>query len=148
MNKTINDNTISFKIVPYTPKIRFLASLSDGRTVIQENRPNEKHSWIRLSKWLKNNQDIKITGLRLQGPNGIDKKMPANQDGYFFTNKQVGVWGGPQHNYIGIGYYDGEKIIIAWYRQPKFDHSFTEERLPKDSGFGFIENIECEQENS
>jgi len=140
MSKTVNDNLISFTIVPYTPKIRFLASLSDGRTVIQDNQPNKRHAWARLSKWLDENPGITVTGLRLQGPRGIDIKMPPNQRGYFFGQKQHCVWGGPQYNYLGIGYYDGNKVNVVWYRQNKFDHSFTEEKTVEIAGFFLIKN--------
>lgn len=137
---TVNNDLISFTVVPYTPKIRFLASLSDGRTVIQDNRPQQRHAWARLAKWLEANKGIAITGLRLQGPGGIDIKMPPNQKGYFFGHKQHAVWGGPQYNYLGLGYYDRNKVNVVWHRQPKFDHSFTEERTAKSAGFFLIQN--------
>lgn len=140
MSETVHDDTIAFTTAPYTPKIRFLASMSDGRTVIQDNLPNQRHSWARLIEWLKANTGITITGLRLQGPRGIDIKMPSGQKGYFFGQKQHAVWGGPQYHYLGIGYYDGSKVNIAWYRQNKFDHSFTEERTVESAGFFLIQN--------
>lgn len=143
MNNTINDNQLSFAAVPYTPKIRFLASLSDGRTVIQDNRPNQRHAWARLAEWIKDNPSITITGLRLQAPNGIDIKMPPNQKGYFFGNKRYAIWRGPQHEYLGLGYYDGQKVNVAWHRQPKFDHSFTEDRRTvANAGFFLIQNFD------
>ena len=60
--------------------------------------------------------------------------------GYFFGNKQHAIWGGPQSNYAGIGYYDGQKINVVWYKQPRFDHSFTEERTVANAGFFLIIN--------
>lgn len=140
MSVTVDDKALSFAVVPHTPKIRFIASLSDGRTVIQDNRPKQSHSWARLASWLKVNLDIKITGIRLQGPNGVDIKMPPSQNGYFFGQKQHAIWGGSQYNYIGIGYYDGQKINVSWYKQPLFDHSFTEERTVGNAGFFLIQN--------
>lgn len=140
MNETINDSILAFSVTDKTPVVRFLASLSDGRTVIQDDRSTHRHAWARLAEWLKSNPDISITGIRLQGPNSVDIKMPASQSGYFFGQKQHAVWGGPQLNYIGVGYYDGQKINVAWYRQPKFDHSFTEERTVANAGFFLIQN--------
>jgi len=140
MSETVNDELISLKAVPYTPKIKFLASLSDGRTVIQDNRPGQRHAWARLAEWLKVNPGITVTGLRLQGPRGIDVKMPPAQKGYFFGQKQHAVWGGPQYNYLGVGYYDGQMVNVAWYRQRKFDHSFTEERTVESAGFFLIQS--------
>lgn len=140
MSATINDGILAFSVTPITPVIKFVASLSDGRTVIQDNRPTGRHAWGRLAEWLKVNTDISISGVRLQGGNGIDIKMPPNQKGYFFGQKQQVVWGGPQYGYIGIGYYDGQKINVSWYRKPKFDHSFTEERTVVSAGFFLIQN--------
>jgi hypothetical protein len=141
MDNTINDNKLSFAVVPYTPKIRFLASLSNGRTVIQDNRPNQRHAWARLAEWIKDNPSIAITELRLQAPNGVNITMPPNQKGYFFGRKRYAIWNGAQHEYLGIGYYDGQKVNVAWYRQPSFDHSFTEDRTVSNSGFFLIRNL-------
>lgn len=138
MSNTVNDDTLAFAVTPSTPKIRFVASLSDGRTVFQDNRKGQLHAWIRLSEWLDSNPDVSITTVRLQGPQGIDLKMPKGQKGYFFGYKNTAVWGGPQYKYVGIGYFDGQKVNIAWYRRPRFDHSFTEERTEKDAGFFLI----------
>lgn len=140
MSVTVNDNTLAFGVTPATPIVRFVASLSDGRTVIQDDRITERHAWARLAEWLKANPDISISSVRIQGKNGIDIKMPPNQKGYFFGQKQHAVWGGSQYNYIGIGYYDGQKINVVWYRRPKFDHSFTEERTVANAGFFLIQN--------
>lgn len=138
MSNTVQDNLLSFTAVPYTPKIRFLASLSDGRTVIQDNRPHQRHAWARLAQWLELNPSVSLTGVRLQAPNSIDIKMPPGQKGYFFGQKQHAVWGGPQYNYLGVGYYDGQKVNVAWYRQPRFDHSFTQDRTLESAGFFLI----------
>lgn len=139
-NNTINDCTLAFSVNKNTPITKFLASLSDGRTVIQDDIPGHGNAWIRLSEWLKINPQIKITGLRLQGPNGIEIKTPANQNGYFFGYQQKGSWGGPQYNYIGIGYYDGNRVNIMWYRQPNFDCVIPEQRTLQKAGFLLIRN--------
>ena len=140
MSETQRDELLAFNTSGKTPAVRFLASLSDGRTVIQDDRLGERHAWGRLAEWLKVNKSISITGVRLQGPTGVDIKMPPNQNGYFFGHKQQAVWNGPQYNYIGIGYYDGHMIPVCWYKQPKFDHSFTEDRTVENAGFFFIAN--------
>lgn len=140
MSETVNDQTLAFSVNNKTPTVRFLASLSDGRTVIQDDRPKERHAWVRLSAWIKSNPTISITGLRLQGPKGIDIKMPKDQSGYFFGMKQQVVWGSGQQNHVGIGYYDGQDISISWYRQPDFDNSFAENRTVAKAGFFLIKN--------
>jgi hypothetical protein len=138
MSKTIDDHTLAFGVTKITPSIRFLASLSDGRTVIQDNRVGERHAWVRLSEWLSNNDGIFITGLRLQGPNGVNISMPHDQPGYFFGLKKNAVWGGAQFDYIGIGYYDGQIVNVCWHRQPLFNHSFSDERTVQQAGFFLI----------
>jgi hypothetical protein len=141
MSETVNDATLAFGTNNNTPPIRFLVSLSDGRTVIQDNRPTQRHAWARLAEWMKANPSVSITGLRLQGPNGVDLTMPPNQKGYFFGQKKAAVWGSTiQHDHFGVGYYDGQKINVSWHRQPNFDHSFTEERTVANAGFFLIKN--------
>ncbi|KKN91282.1 hypothetical protein LCGC14_0221500 [marine sediment metagenome] len=140
MSKDGNDSNLAFGVTSTTPEVRFIASLSDGRTVIQDDRPGKEHAWIRLSKWIKANSNISISNLRLQGLKGKDIKMPPNQKGYFLGKKQNATWGGSQSNYLGIGYYDGQIVNVVWHRQPKFDHSFTENRTVANAGFFLIKN--------
>ena len=138
---TKNDSTIAFSINKQTPVVRFLASLSDGRTVIQDNRKGARHAWARLSEWMKSNKNISISNLRLQGPNGVDITTPKGQKGYFFGQKRGGLlMSKHQYEYIGIGYYDGQKIVITWHCQPEFDSSYTEERDVAKAGFSLIKN--------
>ncbi len=137
---TINDERLSFVVTKQTPPTRFLASLSDGRTVIQDNRPGERAAWARLAEWMKVNTSISVTGIRLQGPKGEDIKMPPNQKGYFFGNKHQAVWGGGQSTYIAVGFYDGNQIEVVWHRQPKFDHAMAEKRTVQNAGFFLIQN--------
>ena len=138
---SVNDSILAFAVSSATPIVRFVASLSDGRTVIQDTRVGQRHAWARLAEWMKSNTDISISNIRLQGPNGVDIKMPSGQKGYFFGQKQSAVWGGSQSTYIGIGYYDGAIINVAWHRQPRFDHSMTEIRTVADAGFFLIQNL-------
>jgi len=138
---SINDETLAFEVTEQTPNIRFLASISDGRTVIQDNRDgNVRHAWDRLNQWIKVNPSLSITGLRLQGPNGVNVKTPSNQPGYFFGQKQQAVWCGPQSNSIGIGYYDGEIVNIVWHQVPGFNRTYTETRTVTGAGFFLIQN--------
>ena len=140
MSETVNDKTLSFNTTSQTPSVRFLASLSDGRTVIQGPGSGRDSSWIKLTEWLKANPSISITELRLQGPKGVDIKMPPNQKGYFFGNNRSALQGGGQSGYVGIGYYDGQRVNVVWHRQPSFDHSYAEERTVAKAGFFLIRN--------
>ena len=140
MVETIGDKDLAFDVTKETPPVRFIASLSDGRTVIQDDRSGQKHAWGRLAKWMKNNTSISISNIRLQGPNGFNVAMPSNQNGYFFGKKQIAVWGSGQANYVGVGYYDGQIVNVVWYKQPNFDHTATEERTAAKAGFFLIRN--------
>jgi len=135
----MNENLVEFQVVASTPKTRFLASLSDGRTVIQDERPNAKNAWIRLKKFIETNPGLSITGLRLQGPGGREYPMPPNQKGYFFGKKARKTFPGGQATYVGVGYYDGNVVTIQWHRE-NFSDSFTEDRTRQKAGFFLIEN--------
>lgn len=136
---TLKDELLSFNATKETPKTRFLVSLSDGRTVIQDDRVGQRHAWIRLREWLQANHDVHITGLRLQGARNFMIDMPSNCGGYFFGNKIHAVWGGRRSEYVGVGYLDKDTVRVAWYRVPNFDHSFSESRTVPEAGFLLIE---------
>lgn len=131
-------STVAFSVNENTPDIRFIASLSNGKTVIQDAPPNERSAWLRLQDYLKDTPGVYITGMRLQHPKHDEVVMPGNQQGYFFGNKLFRVFQGGQANYIGVGYYDGQKVVISWYRTPNFDHCRTEERSKGEAGFFLI----------
>ena len=131
---------LPFTVTAETPDVRFLASLSDGRTVIQGGGTGNAHTWSLLAKFLQENPDIKITCLRLQAPGKDEIVMPSNQAGYYFGRKHIRVFQGGSANYIGIGYYDGNKVMMQWHRTPLFDHCIVEEVDPVVAGFFLIKN--------
>lgn len=133
---------VAFAVNENTPKIRFLASLSDGRTVIQDDVTGERHAWIRLSRFLKENPTLKITGLKLQRPKGPEIIMPANQAGYFIGKKQRKIFPGGEVEYLGIGYYDGSIVSCSFYKMPNFDEQITEDKSKRNAGFMLITNEE------
>ncbi len=132
---------VSFQVTDQTPQVRFLASLSDGRTVIQDDRPGQMHAWHRLKEFLAANRGLKITGLRLQGPGGREFTMPGNQPGYCFGFKGRMVFGGGESHSVGVGYYDGTTCLINWLRLPDLGASITEEQTPEVCGFKLIANL-------
>lgn len=141
--ETVLDETLAFEITKDTPSVRFIASLSDGRTVIQDDIHGQRAAWLRLTSFIKSNPHIKITCLRLQAPGNIDIAMPSNQKGYFFGNQLRAVYPpGTQVQHVGIGYYDGSKIAIRWFNTTRFQQTFTEDREKDKAGFFLIENID------
>lgn len=133
---------VAFEVNANTPDIRFLASLSDGRTVVEDvaEGVRARHAWIRLSRFLKENPTLSITGLKLQRPNGPEIIMPSNQQGYFIGKKQRKVFPGGESEYLGIGFYDGSVVSCSYYKLPNFDHQFTEDKSKAKAGFMLITN--------
>lgn len=142
MSDTVKDELVEFLVTPNTPVTRFLASLSDGRTVIQDDRPGSPHAWRRLAGWIKSNSHIKITEMRLQLGQRQPIAMPPNERGYCFGKKGVMVQGGSNSDFVGVGYYDGQNVNLVWYRVPDFGYSFTETRTRENAGFLLIENAD------
>ena len=136
------EHLIAFNVTPDTPPVRWLASLSDGRTVIQDDRKNAPAAWHRLREFLAANPGLVIAGLRLQGVKGKELTVLSHQRGYFFGFKGQAIVGGPQQHYVGIGYYDGNAVIINWLALPHFNHQFSEQRSKERAGFMLIENTE------
>jgi hypothetical protein len=52
------EHLVAFNVTPDTPPVRWLASLSDGRTVIQDDRPNTPAAWHRLREFLAANPGL------------------------------------------------------------------------------------------
>lgn len=129
---------VVFEVNDNTPDIRFLASLSDGRTVIEDVVEGERHAWIRLSRFLKENPALSITGLRIQRPNKPEIIMPSNQEGYYLGKKQRKIFPGGEAEYLGIGFYDGSVVSCSYYKMPNFDHHFTETKSKTKAGFMLI----------
>lgn len=137
------EQCVAFEINENTPQIRFLASLSDGRTVIQDNIPGVRSAWLRLADFLKDNPELHITCVRLQAPGGHDIAMPSGQKGYCYGNKQHRVFPGGQSTYMGVGYYDGNKVAFRWFNIKNFGSNFAEEVTKERAGFFLIENHEA-----
>lgn len=134
------NETVAFEVNENTPPIRFLASLSDGRTVIQDDIRGVKAAWRRLADFIRDNPSIQITCVRLQGPKGHDIAMPSGQQGYFFGNKHHRVFPGGQSTFMGIGYYDGNKVAVRWFNVLDLNKNFSEEKTKENAGFSLIEN--------
>lgn len=131
---------IAFEVNENTPDVRFLASLSDGRTVIQDDIKDKRHAWLRLQKFLESNTELSITGLRLQCGDKTIATMPSNQQGYFFGMKGRKVHPGGEAHYVGLGYYDGQVVTVNFHRLPNLDHMFSEDKTRAQAGFMLIEN--------
>ncbi len=135
---------VAFGVNQYTPSIRFLASLSDGRTVIQDDIPGQPHAWHRLKQFIQSNPEIQITMLRLQQilPDGTCREWstPPKQNGYVYGFKGQAVHGGGQSHAVGLGYYDGNSCLINWIILPEMRQSHYEQQTKEQCGFKLISN--------
>lgn len=115
----MSEELVAFGNTDTTPNIRFLVSLSDGRTIVEDARPGEARPWMRVRKFLKES-GLHITELRVQNKDfQVVKGTPPNQKGYFYGEKIIGIWpGGANARFVGIGYYDGDKVHVKWYVKP------------------------------
>lgn len=135
----MSDELVAFNVGPNTPEIRFLASLSDGRTVIQDDRPGEPHAWHRLKSFVEKT-GLKITCLRIQGPNGRQISTPGNQLGYVFGRKMIAVYPAGQTDSVGVGFWDGEVGTVIWAALPDLLQTTAEQQDRDKLGFKLIEN--------
>lgn len=135
-----SESLVAFGVNEYTPALRFLASLSDGRTVIQDDRPGEPHAWHRLKDFLKANPGLAITCLRLQAPHGFDMPTPPNQKGYVFGYASGVLLGAGSISKVGIGFYDGTTCLIQWYERNTMQPVNAEQQTTEQCGFKLILN--------
>lgn len=137
------EHLVNFDVQENTPKVRFLASLSNGQTVIQDDRDRSyQHAWIRLQEFLQSNPGLHITGLRLQSGEK-EFKMPSSQKGYFFSKAHKAVWPSTnQISVVGCGFYDGDSVYIRWGSYPSLDQEYTETRTKEKAGMFLITNNE------
>jgi hypothetical protein len=134
---------VAFEVNEHTPRLRFLASLSDGRTVIQDDLSGQPHAWHRLGQFLKDNPGVKITMLRLQlveGGGVREWSTPPQQPGYIYGFKGQAIFGAAQSHAVGIGYYDGVTCLINWIKLPDMRESYYEEQTREKCGFKLISN--------
>lgn len=107
------------------PDHRWIANLSDGSVVFEDNRPGQSSAWLRLARYVRE-QNLLITGLRLQAygktVNALpyrDKSGTPQIQGYWQAKRQSAVLstGGqkiPQQLDHGIGYVLNGNIHIVW----------------------------------
>lgn len=94
----------------------WVADLSDGTTVFESVPiPGERTPWQQLLQYCRN-QDIKVTGLHLQGGGVTINAMPQKMcDGYFQAREAVRIlYAGKTRHLQGIGSIVGDQIFTVW----------------------------------
>lgn len=74
------DYKLSKRVDSTVPFNRWVASLSNGETIFENEIPGEDPSWVRLARYVEDN-GLSITNLRLQ-IGGTEVKLPAGAQGY------------------------------------------------------------------
>lgn len=77
---------LSRKVDIDVPKNRWIASLSNGETIYEDEKKGEVPAWARLAQYCED-KELSITNLRLQIA-GTVVKLPSGQQGYL--QKKVG----------------------------------------------------------
>lgn len=131
---------LSRKVNKYVPKIRWIASLSNGETIFEDCIEGQPSAWTRLALYVKQN-NLAITMLRAQiGPHIVD--LPSNQDGYIQKKKLQSTFNWTQKS-LCIGYAKDGLALIHYLGEDM--SSFTEQGV-KDPGVPFTiyrHDIEC-----
>lgn len=130
---------VSFEVAPNTPRLRFLASLSDGTTVIEDSRQGELHAWFRLQDYLREHDGLKITALRVQNGD-MEFCLPSGQEGYAFAKRVIYVFQAGQVNAVGVGYLDGETVKMTWLHPDTLGVIELQDRSIEQAGFSLIRN--------
>lgn len=123
---------------PGVPANRWIASLSSGDTVFQNNLPGKPSAWIRLKDFLKK-KNLHLTRLRYQTADGRMLQMPAatEVDGYWYMNK---IRAGTNFQevidrlYYGVGYIKDDIIHITWVDDRGVVTNETRQYNPDDIG--------------
>jgi len=74
------DYKLSRKVDASVPRNRWVASLSNGETIYENEIEGEPPAWARLARYVED-KNLSITNLRLQIAN-TEVKLPAGRQGY------------------------------------------------------------------
>ena len=122
---------VSFSVTENTPNLCFLVSLSDGSTIVEDERPGEKRPWQRVCEYVKS-KGLHITELRVHDrKKNITKTTPPNQSGYFYSGKCMAVFPpGISLDFVGLGYLESGKVHIVWRQKDDLNKTRKQAKLP------------------
>lgn len=129
--KSVND---------FVPRDRWIASLSNGETIFQDERQGQKPAWSRLADYVRQNK-LAITQLRVQ-IGGLEVKLPANQEGYVQKKKAFTYMNGPSGSNLCIGYIQGD-VCGVYYLGSDNSSYFKIEGDPGPPFAIYRHDIEC-----
>lgn len=116
-------------------QVIWIAELSDGRSVYQDDGREPEPAWIRLSR-----SGLSIVSLRLQFRRNVVDPLPKNAEGYFYSRGMTAVMGGGCYPFVVIGACAGEDVHVVRYRVPELEKIDEEVRRAADAGNALIMN--------
>ena len=105
----MRDITLSRQVNEFVPKVRWIASLSNGETIFEDTLPHEVAAWKRLGEYVKQN-NLAITKVRVQ-LNELHVDLPPHQDGYI-QKKKISCAGANVSRSICIGHVKDGKAVL------------------------------------
>ena len=101
---------VSKKVNELVPESRWIASLSNGETIYEDQREDEEPAWVRLSLYVEQ-EDVSITALRVQFESGRLINLPAGQEGYI-QKKKAWITSGQGGVMLCVGYVSKGRCLI------------------------------------
>lgn len=101
--------TVTKKVNKNVGKDRWIASLSNGETIFEDNLRGVLSAWKRLGAYVKE-EGVAITNMRLE-IGGKQVELPSHQEGYVINGKMqsTGSW---SRVCVCIGYVQGGRARI------------------------------------
>jgi len=106
----MSEIVLSRKVNKFVPKSRWIVSLSNGETIFEDYRDDEEPAWTRLALYVHEN-DLSITGMRVQFESGLGIKLPSGQEGYI-QKKKAWCTGQTAGLLLCVGYVQGNISMI------------------------------------
>jgi hypothetical protein len=121
--------------------IRWIASLSNGETIFEDQKSGEISAWERLRSYVIDNK-LAITRLRIQ-LNHLEVTLPAKAEGYVQKKKFVSTGGWSQLQYC-IGHIENGMCLLHYVSE---DGSSVSEIVPVQPSFAIYDHTNgCQRE--
>lgn len=115
----------------FEEKTYWIAELSNGETVYQDDGKNENYehsAWIRLKKYIEDN-NLSINKFYVRFRSNIIYPLQENCDGYFFSIGIIGMMSSEENvNFYILGYVLNNKVMIKKIKIPELIVFDEEER--------------------
>lgn len=115
-------------------KALWVATLSDGSCVYQDDGRRGEPAWVCLSRYLAESF-LRITCFRLKFRSEWLSAVPDDMPGYFFSRGVGATLGGPAQNFYAVGWvgYDLARLHVRKVHVPELAVFHEEERpLPQN----------------